>query len=82
MGKWERRALAWAASLGTVVLGLAAVAAVRAGTPPATAAPGGALIGFTPRTAAAEQRWEARFQRLPDRARMRASLQRLTAEPH
>ncbi|MGH9535950.1 MAG: transferrin receptor-like dimerization domain-containing protein, partial [Terriglobales bacterium] len=53
-----------------------------AGTPPAAAAPSGALIGFTPRTAAAEQRWEARFQRLPDRARMRASLQRLTAEPH
>lgn len=79
-GKWNRWwAPVMAALLGLGVSGLAIAARTAAAAPPPQ---GGGLIGFTPRSAATELQWEARFKQLPNRARMRATLRRLTAQPH
>lgn len=61
------------ASLG----GLAAVPLTPI-SPPASAD----LLGFTPASSRVERDWEAKFKVLPDPARMRASMQRLSARPH
>lgn len=43
---------------------------------------GGTLRGFTPQSARAEREWEAKFRALPDTARLRAYMRRLSARPH
>jgi len=40
------------------------------------------LFGFTAQSSAQERNWEERFRQLPDPARMRADMQRLSARPH
>jgi len=40
------------------------------------------LRGFTPESSRAEREWEAKFQAIPDPARMRAAMQLLSARPH
>lgn len=62
------------------VLALSAIAAVPA--TPVTTARSGDMLGFTPASARAEQGWETRFRALPDPARMRSDLERLSAYPH
>jgi len=61
------------ASLG----GLAAIPLTPT-APPATSE----LLGFTPASSQVERDWEAKFNALPDPARMRANMQRLSAHPH
>lgn len=61
------------ASLG----GLAAVPLTPV-APPTSAE----LLGFTPASSRVEREWEAKFDALPDPARMRANMQRLSARPH
>ena len=61
------------ASLG----GLAAIPLTPT-APPATSE----LLGFTPASSQVERDWEAKFKALPDPARMRANMQRLSAHPH
>lgn len=78
-GLWAAAALAVAAGLG--LAGMAATGPQAPATVPAPSV-GGALIGFTPQTAAQELHWEAVFKSLPDRAGLRASLKTLTAQPH
>jgi len=63
-----------------VVLSLGVIAAVPA--TPVTIAPSADMLGFTPASSRAEQEWETRFRALPDPARMRADMKRLTAYPH
>lgn len=43
---------------------------------------GGALRGFTPESARTQREWEAKFRALPDTARLRAYMRRLSARPH
>src|SRR5947209_6590153 len=40
------------------------------------------IRGFTVESARVERDWETRFRALPEPARMRAAMQRLTAHPH
>ncbi len=40
------------------------------------------LLGFTAASANTERDWEAKFRALPDPARMRSDMQRLSARPH
>ncbi len=47
-----------------------------------TAAPPPAMYGFLPAAAARELQWERQMQALPQAASLRASLERLTAQPH
>jgi N-acetylated-alpha-linked acidic dipeptidase len=61
------------ASLG----GLAAIPLTPTAPPAASE-----LLGFTPTSSQVERAWEAKFKALPDPARMRASMQRLSAHPH
>ena len=62
------------------VLALGAIAAVPA--TPVPTAQSGDMLGFTAASARAEQGWEAKFRALPDPARMRSDLERLSAYPH
>ena len=60
---------------------LALVAAALVGLPrflPDT----GAIRGFTAADAKVERDWETKFRAIPDPARLRASMQRLSARPH
>jgi N-acetylated-alpha-linked acidic dipeptidase len=52
----------------------AAVSAPAAGDPP--------LRGYTPEHSTAETAWEQKFRALPDPARLRENMRRLTARPH
>jgi len=61
------------ASLG----GLAAVPLTPV-APPTSAE----LLGFTPASSQVERQWEAKFDALPNPARMRADMQHLSARPH
>lgn len=63
-----------------LIISLSAIAAVPA--TPVTAAPSADILGFTPASSRAEQEWEAKFRALPDPARMRADMKRLSAYPH
>ncbi len=40
------------------------------------------LRGYTPEHSAAEMQWEQKFRELPDTARLRENMQRLSARPH
>ncbi|MGI8508815.1 MAG: transferrin receptor-like dimerization domain-containing protein [Gemmatimonadaceae bacterium] len=40
------------------------------------------ILGFTTASARVERQWENKFRALPDPARMRADMQRLSARPH
>lgn len=40
------------------------------------------ILGFTAASARVERQWEDKFRALPDPARMRADMQRLSAHPH
>src|SRR5438105_15709199 len=41
-----------------------------------------AIRGFTPESARAERTWETKFRAMPDPARMRDNMRRLSARPH
>jgi len=43
---------------------------------------GAELRGFTAASATAQRDWEGRFRAIPDLARLRAAMERLTARPH
>lgn len=49
---------------------------------PSPAAQDGALRGFTAAGAASQREWEERFRAIPDPARLRAAMERLSARPH
>lgn len=49
---------------------------------PVAANQGADVRGFTPESARAAAEWEAKFRALPDTARLRAMLERLSARPH
>lgn len=40
------------------------------------------IRGFTVESSRVERDWESRFRAIPEPARMRAAMQRLTAHPH
>jgi N-acetylated-alpha-linked acidic dipeptidase len=40
------------------------------------------LKGYTPEHSSAEQAWEKKFQAIPDQARLRENMRRLSARPH
>ncbi|MFI5239630.1 MAG: M28 family peptidase, partial [Gemmatimonadales bacterium] len=63
-----------------LLISLGSIAAVPAA--PITAAPSADILGFTPASSRVEQQWETKFQALPNPARMRADMQRITAHPH
>ncbi|HVZ78156.1 MAG TPA: transferrin receptor-like dimerization domain-containing protein [Gemmatimonadaceae bacterium] len=56
-----------------------AAGSVAFATPAADPQP---IRGFTASTSRAESAWEAKFDAVPDPARMRANMQRLSARPH
>ncbi|MGH7623238.1 MAG: PA domain-containing protein, partial [Gemmatimonadaceae bacterium] len=64
--------------------GLAAAVFLIAAAPadPAPAPTAGPLLGFTYSTSRVEREWEAKFKAIPDPARMRSAMQRLSARPH
>lgn len=49
---------------------------------PSPLAQGTGLRGFTPGAAATHLDWESRFRAIPDPARLRAAMERLSARPH
>ena len=49
---------------------------------PTPVAQGGDVRGFTASGAAAQIEWETRFRAIPDPARLRAAMERLSARPH
>ena len=55
---------------------LAALAFVPAAPEPAP------LRGFTAQSSQVERTWESKFKAIPDPARLRAMMQRLSARPH
>jgi len=59
-----------------LVLGALALAAARTAPEPAT------LRGFTATASRTERDWESKFMAIPDPARLRSTLQRLSARPH
>ena len=61
------------ASLG----GVLAIPLVAAAPPPS-----GDILGFTHASAQVQRDWENKFRALPDPARMRADMKRLSARPH
>ncbi|MEO6209404.1 MAG: transferrin receptor-like dimerization domain-containing protein [Gemmatimonadaceae bacterium] len=61
-----------------IVSGLAAAALLIAATP----ATQPTLLGFSDASSKTERDWEAKFKAIPEPARMRANMQRLTAHPH
>lgn len=64
------------------VLAAAGTVLLPAATPRPSRAADSTLLGFTPASSATERAWERRFRQLPDPARMRADMQRLSARPH
>lgn len=66
-------ALPFVASLG----GIFAIPVV-----PTAPAPSADILGFTTASARVERDWENKFRALPNPARMRADMQRLSARPH
>lgn len=63
-----------------LIASLSGILAVPA-TPVAPAASAD-ILGFTAASARVERQWENKFRTLPDPARMRADMQRLSAHPH
>lgn len=61
-----------------IVSGLAAAALLIAATP----ATQPTLLGFSDASSKTERDWEEKFKAIPEPARMRANMQRLTAHPH
>jgi N-acetylated-alpha-linked acidic dipeptidase len=61
---------------GAVVLGAGGAPAIL------TAQQGAALAGFSRADAAAELGWEQKFRAIPEPDRIKANMQRLSAEPH
>ncbi|MDQ2930924.1 MAG: M28 family peptidase [Gemmatimonadota bacterium] len=61
-----------------IVFGLAAAALLIAATP----AMQPTLLGFSDASSKTERDWEEKFKAIPEPARMRANMQRLTAHPH
>ncbi len=63
--------------LGRILLSVVAIPLVP--TPATQSAP---LRGFTAESTAAERDWEGKFRAIPDTARLRAALQKLSSHPH
>ncbi|HWB83625.1 MAG TPA: transferrin receptor-like dimerization domain-containing protein [Bryobacteraceae bacterium] len=59
-----------------------AVLCLGLGAPLCPATEPGALAGYSDAAARTEREWESKFRELPDPARMRQYMQRLTAHPH
>ena len=66
---WMRRTAA--------VLGVFALSMHAAETPPAKP-----LVGYSAEDSAAEVKWETTFRGIPDQARLRENMRRLSARPH
>ena len=49
---------------------------------PSTAREGEAIRGFTAASAKVEREWEQKFRAIPDPARLREAMRRLSAHPH